>query len=461
MLPSEAINGFFAEIAPFSSAYGSATVSMLCRTKYDGSLVVLKVVVRLDPLAKPPVKAPMRFAGKLAAIFSINDVGAFVRHLAEGSPVQTPYGMAVFDPSVGDANAAEMQALDSRGLTSASRLTTLRLRGSGWANIHQPDTDWALRAQEIPYSDLADLSSEYGFGEVIDGPNVMEVEAYNVAVVDPTSTVKGEQSNIRVRMARGLDPSKITVGVKVMADGQTFERLLFKGGSMDWSVAEDNPDIRVGNGYHTVPENALLHCYVSYAGAPLHSYWVRDEAVIPNSLRLVMESFDPGLEKTKRGFATVPITSRNSKVQDDLEHAVGAILWMLGFAVYRLGASTMTDAVDLIARSPAGHYLMIECTTGPLKAEKRANLKKRTAEVQASLAQSWHGWAKAIPVLVTSEATAVADTSVAEARKEGIATFTVEEMQFIVENRTLLPQSADALMQELQAQIEKGRLAIQ
>lgn len=456
MLPKEALNEFFSEIAPFSAAYASATVSMLCSVKYDGTLLVLKIVVRLDPLARPPAKAPLRFAGKLAAIFSIHDVQTFVENLAEGASVETPFGKAVFQPSIGDANAAEMQALDSRGLSSASRLTTLRLRGSGLANIHQPGTDWALRAHEVPYSDLGDLANDYGFGDVVDGPNIMEVEAYNVAVVDAASNVEGRQANIRVRMADALDQSKITVGIKIMADGQTLERALLKGATMHWSVAEDNPAILVGEGHQAVPENALLHCYVSYSGAPLHSYWVRDEAVIPSSLRLVMESFDPGLEKTKRGFATVPLTSRNSKVQDDLEHAVGAILWMLGFSVYRLGASTMTDAVDLLARSPVGHFLLIECTTGPLKAEKRANLKKRAAEVQARLAQSWHGWAKAIPVLVTSEATVVAGPSVDEARKEGIATFTVEAMQFLIENRTLFPQNADALFIELLALVERA-----
>jgi hypothetical protein len=71
----------------------------------------------------------------------------------------------------------------------------------------------------------------------------------------------------------------------------------------------------------------------------------------------------------------------------DLEAGVAWLLWMIGFSAAHLGSTTRTqDAADLIVTSPAGHFAVVECTTGLLRTDnKLPTLVARATEVRKRL----------------------------------------------------------------------------
>jgi hypothetical protein len=67
---------------------------------------------------------------------------------------------------------------------------------------------------------------------------------------------------------------------------------------------------------------------------------------------------DPALETIKD---IVGKALRKGQDARDLEAAIAWLLWMLGFSVAQLGATSRTqDAADLIATTPNGHFAVVE-----------------------------------------------------------------------------------------------------
>ena len=78
---------------------------------------------------------------------------------------------------------------------------------------------------------------------------------------------------------------------------------------------------------------------------------------------------------------------------------------MLGFSVIHFGGTPKTsDAPDLIAVTPQGHYAIIECTTGLLKAaNKLPHLVERAEKTRQALIASGHGYLRVLPIIVTNK----------------------------------------------------------
>ena len=88
----------------------------------------------------------------------------------------------------------------------------------------------------------------------------------------------------------------------------------------------------------------------------------------------------------------------------DFETAVSWLLWALGFSVALFGTHSKTrDAFDVVATTPRGDFLVVECTLGLLRAEgKLSKLAARTANVRDSLAASNMKHLRVLPVIMTS-----------------------------------------------------------
>lgn len=444
---------FQSEIAPFAAGYTGASVALFASKTRD-EIEIIKAIIRLDPLDAAEGMPEIEVGKFVAARFRVDNYAEILTGLLDSQqrPVASSLGPLSFDCNHG--RSAEMKAFDERGLQSYSRFTTLTVEGTNHTPLHQPSLDWALRALATPFGDVGDLGREYGFG-ALPGPKAarLEVEAYNVAVIDPTSTVTGNTARIGVRLAMPLDPASIRVGVIVIQDGRAIQRLQISGTDMSFGAAADHPKVLAGYTTLPVPKDALLHCFVSYDGAPLHAHFVHEPNTVPNPLRTALETFDPELNNIRKGLGIKPATAKGTKLQDDLEHAVAALLFMLGFTSYRLGMETMTDAPDLLMRV-GNKFALVECTRGTFPGEKRQKLLKRTKEVTERLRHSWLPNPEVLPVIVTSEPRHVALPSIPDARSEGIAVLTADDLRSIVEDMTLLPPNPEALMEQLFRSIE-------
>lgn len=151
-----------------------------------------------------------------------------------------------------------------------------------------------------------------------------------------------------------------------------------------------------------IPEGAVLHCTAIYDGFAQHQGWIADPSTVQNPLRAVYEVFDGQLTILKDFLEGSQSKGRDAR---DLEVAVAWLFWMLGFSVAHLGGTAKTqDAPDLIATTPGGNFVVIECTTGLLKADnKLPRLVERAETLRRRLDACGNRHLHVLPVIVTSK----------------------------------------------------------
>ena len=107
----------------------------------------------------------------------------------------------------------------------------------------------------------------------------------------------------------------------------------------------------------------------------------------------------------------------------------------------------MRDNPDLLASTPSGNIVVVECTTGAIDNEgKLTKLLTRTRALEDKLRQSGHAHVRCLPVIVTSlPRGAIADLQ--PAKDAGIVVACAEDIEAAL-NRTLFPQNPDVLFEE-------------
>jgi hypothetical protein len=133
------------------------------------------------------------------------------------------------------------------------------------------------------------------------------------------------------------------------------------------------------------------------------------------------------------------------------EAAVGWIFWMLGFSPVHVGAmAKISEVPDHLVVTPAGHYAVVECTTGLLKAEnKLAILHDRSEAVRRALQNSDHGYQKVIPVIVTTKTRNEVAVDLDQAERLGVHVITRDDFEGIL-NQTLLLPNADEFFSRIE-----------
>jgi hypothetical protein len=118
---------------------------------------------------------------------------------------------------------------------------------------------------------------------------------------------------------------------------------------------------------------------------------------------------DPGLNILRDNLGK---TGRG-RDQHDFEAGVAWLLWMMGFSTAHLGGDKRFESADLILVTPAGHFAVVECTTGLLKADsKMARVIERAERVRAQVQGSGF---RVLPVMVTSKTRADVKADLEEA----------------------------------------------
>jgi hypothetical protein len=134
---------------------------------------------------------------------------------------------------------------------------------------------------------------------------------------------------------------------------------------------------------------------------------------------------------------------------------VSWLLWLLGFSVANLGGTARTqDFADLVAKTSNGHFVVVECTTGLLKAENKLPLLvERTEALRNSIERSNNRHLKVLPVLFTSKARQEVRADLDQAERLGVLVITREDLDSAVD-RTLTMANSDQLFSEVEQLIE-------
>ena len=154
-------------------------------------------------------------------------------------------------------------------------------------------------------------------------------------------------------------------------------------------------------------------------------FWITDPKTAQNPLRSVHDAFDTNLNVLRE---LIEKSQKKGVDARELEMAVSWLLWLLGFSATHIGGTGKTsDAPDLIAATPLGNLVVIECTTGILKEDsKLPHLVQRTEKVRQSLAASGNQHVRVLPVLVTTKTRDEVKAELEQAYKLGVLVATKE-----------------------------------
>ena len=132
----------------------------------------------------------------------------------------------------------------------------------------------------------------------------------------------------------------------------------------------------------------------------------------------------------------------------DFEVAIAWLLWALGFSVASFGTHPKTkDTFDVIATTPRGDFLVVECTLGLLRADsKLSKLNARAVNVRDSLAASNMKHLRVLPVIVTAMTREQVEADAGPAADLGVLVVTREDLDG-VQNELIRFPDADAFFE--------------
>jgi hypothetical protein len=447
------IDDFFAAIAPYEAAFRHVGFSYLA-VRFGSHFAMLRgrIFLNTAPLAPAPphFESPHVRAGHYALTDLDFDVRGLINQLLTGS-LKTPHGDLLFAVASGGHHGASFQPFHPDGLLNQQRFNVLTLIAGETENICQPEIDWEIKAASRPYDGLQELANEFSLGQLVQRPPYVEAVAFNVAAIDlRKSKVAGTNADIHVLTAKGLSRDRVTLGYRAYVPGSATTREVVSGATMQWTE-----EFQADCGHITlqIPPAAALNCTVSYAGIAQHHFWLGDPERAQNPRRAVYEAFDPKLATLS---ATIANAQGRGEDARDLESAVAWLLWMLGFSIAHLNTRRTRDPADLLLTTPSGHFAIVECTTGLLKAENKLSLLHERAEAaRRGLAASNSAHLRLIPVMVTSKTRADITPDLETADKLGILVMTRESLESAM-NRTLTHPNPDQMYEEAERSIREA-----
>lgn len=422
------VRDYFSAVAPWAEACSAQSFSYFGRRDANGAVRIYAATILLA-FGRKVVETELRFGSEYVAgrinLPSREGVAAFVERLLTGEVgeigkqkfalnVEPDCGISVAPPNVhhqdGALPAMRLYLLDA----VAGRLP---YAGS------QAELAWALRAAVEPYESVAEVLRDFGL------PSVADRCSLQVMALPPIQVWKGSNAHeanaeLGLWLPSPLAKEQAALTYRVIEHGRVVDRATLHSYEMDWDSSTEVP---VGKKTIDVPIGAAVQCFATYAGEAYHAYWVADPKHFPNPRLAAFEVIDPGLQVLRS--CLFPIQTKN-QAAPNFEAAAAWLVWAYGFAPISLGrVAPIKDGPDILAVSPQGHFVVVECTLGLLKADnKLARLVQRTVAVREKLQSMGIQNPLVIPLIVTAlprehvagELAAAAENGVLVATKENL-----------------------------------------
>ena len=434
---------FFDEIPPcLTDGTNDATISYLALAQGPRLVVVAARMTLGDDLSESNLPQELRTANVRAGYFRLKQLGQTVEQylgaaLARGS-IEIPDDTLYFPQNTDGGHGAWYKELSEVGVHANKRVSVLSLFGGRRESPPAPEAlDWELKAATPPFDGLEDLAQVYRFGPVSGGTITFDVVAPEAVEVLSESNVLGDTARIVLMAKYELDHSAVSLRVRIVSHGQTVERLTIHAGDIEF--LSDGTPRGVGISKVKVREGATVHCTAVYAGRAQHERTIVDQAARENVMRIAFETADRGLVNLRAFLAS---GEQQKTPGRNLEFAISWLLSMLGFQVIHLGViDALQDGVDVIACSPSGGLLIIECTTDVLKDDKTSKLVSRAAKTRRNLTASGFAAVSVIPVMLTTVNHDQVEPRIGPTETNGVLVMTKQQVEEWVELSAAAPDA--------------------
>lgn len=449
------LNAYFEAIETWRAAYVVARLHVLgVRTGEILELVTGRIV--LDVGRDTECMAPIR-AGRVEAhqimLNQASDLQGIARALASADGFHVAEIGCIRLPSTEQVGifVAPPMVLHPEGLSAGNRLAVLSIVGGHIAeSLPQPESDWLLKAADAPYDSVQELAIDYGLGTLRSDRALLEVVARTAIEVLAESSVTGTRASIGIWIASSLDRTRAKLGYRVVHQGRVVLRGAIRSSDLTWS---DRDLAAVGTGEIEIPAGSVIQCIASYADEAHHVQWRADPTTFLNPRAAILSLVDPSSALVRTYLR--PDVPPRGKAADDFETAIAWLLWALGFSVASFGTHPKTrETFDVIATTPRGDFLVVECTLGLLRAEgKLSRLAARAVNVRESLATSNMKHLRVLPIIVTAMTSEQVEADAGPAADLGVLVVTREDLDE-VQNELIRFPDADSLF-------ERGLRAVQ
>jgi hypothetical protein len=351
------------------------------------------------------------------------------------------------------------------GQPMGSRQPAVVMRGNDRSSFLNPlgdraDFDWALKAASPPYATLDDVMDAFGLARLqnIDEWTQLVVVAETPAIIDfASSKFEDGEINVCCLTSSALDRSRLSLGLKYFSQskGEGFPSVIrTHTNAAHWDVVRQSELRERITAKIPAGGARIAHVFLSYDGIALHEAFVQDLAKSVNLRRALHLALD------KDGLIVEELLLKTGQsFQENFDHGVALLLNMLGFATALHGQAwkLKDQSVDVVALTPSGDVLLVECTTGlPNHNNKVSNLVRRLAEVRDLLERQGTG-ARILPVLATALPKAQAQNDIELLRRSGVALLAREDLAEAL-NRTQFHADPQAFYDQLSRSVEAGVL---
>lgn len=447
----EQINEFCARLAPIESAYAGHAMLGYCALRCGDKWQLYSARLSLDH-TMPRVRGAFRSDLVLAGRIPVDNRGLTSRQLIDGFlGTFSVDGATVNFEAEDNGSYSAYLVPHHRSTDERTALATLKFRGGrGWERVDRDKIGWHLRGSEMPFESLAELCAAFEAGEE---PGGMEIVAAPVVRILPSSNAKLLKAELVIACAADLETRPCRLSYRVLQGATVIERSSVDGGKLGWDSIDGQS---VATHKLEVPEGALIDCAVSYRGETNHQSWVVDRSAVQNPRRAAFEPSDTDLAEMRM------LLSSDSEKQHarGFEAAIAWLLWMLGFSPAHLcHSSHHENGPDLLVECE-GSLVIVECTVGQLKADKRSKLAARCVDIRESLVASRNHDAFVLPVLVTRFTREQAAADFEEAAKDGQHVLTREDLLLLLD-RTRQTYSATAIFSDWKHALESRQASLQ
>ncbi|MGE0056007.1 MAG: hypothetical protein AB7S74_17560 [Hyphomicrobium sp.] len=452
-IEGQIIRKFLKAIEPFVAAYQHNELAYIAIRNGD-DWCVLHARLRLS-IARNGTDAEFSNdylrAGRASLAASDFNISRMLEEILEGTLVCSQGDLKFLVPST-DAPLVEFEMYHPEGLAAGNRLNVLTVHGNAPSlNVSPNQIDWSLKSGSIPYDNLADLTYEYRLGPVSLTSASVAFICDTVAFIDPVSAIKDGKFSLVVRLASGLDPTRVQVGLRtILPEGVT--RSTLQGSQFNWS--NDGATLQ-GSLEMPITNRSAIKCFISYAGVAQHELWRVDLDHSPNVRRAAYEVFDPKLEKL---YQIVEFADRRGQEARDFEKGINSLLWMLGFSPVHLDGNEKTKlerCPDILVCTPLGRLALVEVTTGHLGSDKklldlvsRRELLSRTLFEKSTTSQI-------LSVIATSMRGAELDAERETAERHKVFVLDKDEIEQMI-IRTLAIPDPEALYNAIAQRVEEA-----
>ena len=442
---------FFGAIQPWSAAYPKARLTFIA-VKRKNSLVIVAARLYISAVFRTPIKEWFEAGDIVAGQLELRGgAKSFVNTIkkilsSKGFSISGRSSLVLRPDDGQNISVGPPELLHAEGISSGNRLGVLTISGGRRDMlVSQPQTDWELKAAELPFDSLNELGVEYGLGTVPSTNTIFELVAQSVVEVWMQSNVKNGRADLGLWLASKLDRSKVRLGYRVIDKMTVVKRGSANGSELKWVKRSGDT---IGLLQLDVPIGAIVQCFASYAGHAHYQRWFADPQTYQNARAAALSSVDQ-TGQLLRAYA-LPELPPKGKAADDFESAIAWILWGLGFSPVSFGTNARTrDSFDILAVSPRGDFLVVECTLGLLRAEsKLSKLSARATSLRTTLSTSGLQHVRVLPIIVTAMTREAVKADLGAATEAGILVLAREDLEAVFNDERLRFANADQLFEQ-------------